>query len=341
MNSKPGRILLLCAGLALCGWLFRQVDPESVAEHFRKLGGWLPLVLVPYFGVYLSDTMGWRLSFGRRGPGPVGYLAMVRIRWCGESLNNLIPSAYVGGEALKVFLLRQRGVDAADSTAAAVVSKCIQTLAQILFVAGASIAFSHLLPPESPVRHGLRVVTVGSLAVAAGMLWIQAVGVFRVLMRAASWTGLTKRLTPERQARLRDIDATISGFYRSQPRWLLGSLLFYLGGWLGDTLEIWLFAALLGTPISWFQALSIEAFVGVAKIMGMFVPGAMGIQESGIVFLGRAAGLGEPLCVSYAVFRRLRELLFIAIGFSLLSLQGVTLGDLRRSSASKDQAPKN
>lgn len=341
MNSKLGRILLMGAGLAVCAWLFRQVDPRFIAEHFKKLGGYLPLVLIPYFGVYLSDTMGWRLSFGHRGPGSVGYLRMVQIRWCGESLNNLIPSAYVGGEALKVYLLRQLGVDAAASTAAAVVSKCVQTLAQILFVAGASIAFSHLLPPESPVRHGLQVVTVGSLAVAAGMLWIQAKGVFRVLMKAAAWTGLAKRLTPERQAKLREIDATISGFYRSQPRWLVGSLLFYLGGWLGDTLEIWLFAALLGTPISWLQALSIEAFVGVAKIMGMFIPGAMGIQESGIVFLGRAAGLGQPLCVSYAVFRRLRELLFIAVGFSLLSLHGVALGDLRKNASSKDLPPKN
>lgn len=330
MNSKLGRVLLMGAGLAVCAWLFRQVDPRSIAEHFKKLGGYLPLVLIPYFGVYLSDTMGWRLSFGRRGPGRVDYLRLVQIRWCGESLNNLIPSAYVGGEALKIFLLRQRGVNVAEATAAAVVSKCVQTLAQILFVAGASIAFSHLLPTDSPVRHGLRVVTVGSLAVAAGMLWIQATGVFRVLMKAGAWTGLAKRLTPERQSKLREIDATISGFYRSEPRWLIGSLLFYLGGWLGDTLEIWLFAALLGTPISWFQALSIEAFVGVAKILGMFIPGAMGIQESGIVFLGRAAGLGEPLCLSYAVFRRLRELLFIAVGFSLLSLQGVSLGDLRQ-----------
>ncbi len=324
-----GRLLLLAGGLGLCGWLLRQVDPRTVAEGFQKIGWLLPLALTPYLAVYVSDTLGWRFSFGSRGPAGVSFLNLFRIRWCGESLNNLVPSAYVGGEALKIFLLRKLGVGVREATAAAVVSKCVQTLAQILFIAGAALAFRSLLPDGSPVRSGLLTVTLGGLCVAIGMFFVQIAGVFGILIKLSSWTGLASKLTAERRKTLQQIDESIRTFYRTERLGFLGSIAGYLGGWLIDTLEIWLFAALMGSPITWIQALSIEAFVGVAKIMGMFVPGALGIQESGILFLGRAAGLTDPFCLTYAVFRRLRELLFIAAGWALFSLQGVSLSEVR------------
>jgi hypothetical protein len=89
-----------------------------------------------------------------------------------------------------------------------------------------------------------------------------------------------------------------------------------------DSVEIWLTAWLLGMPIHGFQALAVEAFVGVVKVVGMWVPGALGVQESGIVALVRLAGGADLLGATYALLRRVRELLFAAVGWGLFLAGG-------------------
>ena len=74
-----------------------------------------------------------------------------------------------------------------------------------------------------------------------------------------------------------------------------------------------------GGGASFFHsALAVEAFTSVAKVLGMWVPGALGVQESSIVMLGRLAGLPDPLSVTYALLRRAREILFALVGWLLL-----------------------
>jgi hypothetical protein len=71
-------------------------------------------------------------------------------------------------------------------------------------------------------------------------------------------------------------------------------------------------------PITWPQALCVEAFTGVAKAMGMWAPGSLGVQETGIVLLGRMAGLPDALSFTYALVRRAREVVFVLAGWALL-----------------------
>ncbi len=96
----------------------------------------------------------------------------------------------------------------------------------------------------------------------------------------------------------------------------------YFGGWMADTLEILLVSHLLGMPIDFSQALAVEAFISVAKALGIFVPGALGVQESGIVFLCYLFGLPPALGVSYAIIRRGREVVYAAIGGMFLYADG-------------------
>ena len=70
----------------------------------------------------------------------------------------------------------------------------------------------------------------------------------------------------------------------------------------------------------------------------MWVPGAVGVQEGGIVLLGRAVGLPEPFCLAYALLRRARELLFAAVGWGILGAGHVGLRQLRAGGAASAAA---
>ncbi len=322
------KLLFVAAGLTLFGWYLHNIGPEAVWAAIISLGVWAPFVLVPYLVVYVVDCLAWVQTLPNAGR-HISFWTLLRIRWCGESLNNLIPSGHVGGEAVKVLLLRGYGISAADGATAAVVSKSAQTLAQLLFIILASLLFAFSDRADAALRAALLLLcTVGFLAV-GGLFWVQTLGVFRMLISLADRLRIKSRRLEARRARLLEIDNMIIGFYRRDPRQFYRSTLFYFAGWALDAIEIYLVAHLLGIPVSWSQAIVVEAFTGIAKILGMWVPGSLGIQESGIILSGRIVGLPDTLCGAYAVIRRFRELIFAGIGMVLLyrspvSLKGAT-----------------
>jgi uncharacterized protein (TIRG00374 family) len=311
------RLFFLAAGLALFGWYISRTGVETVWRSLLSLGPWAPLVLVPYFLVYNLDCLAWAQILPRRAR-KIRFLTLLRIRWCGESLNNLVPSANVGGETLKVLLLRSHGIAASEGATSAIVSKSAQTLAQLSFVLLASCVFLSVLRTESAVRAGLLFICVVGCAGVAALFWVQSIGIFRLLIAFSEKLRLDFRFLERKKARLREIDRTIVAFYKQGPLRFYRASFLYLSGWILDTLEIYLVAHLLEMPISWSQALVVEAFTGVAKALGMWIPGSLGVQESGIVLMGRLAGLPDTLCAAYAVIRRARELIFAGTGMLLL-----------------------
>lgn len=323
------RAVVLVFGVALFAWFVRRAGPGEIWRTCLSLGWYAPLTLIPYGIVYMADTCGWRFAFVTRALSAVGFWTLYRVRWCGEAVNNVVPSAYVGGEAVKVYLLAKRGVDAGDSTASVIVGRSLQTLTQVIFIAMGSAAFIALAPAESGVRTALAIVLAGSVVAVIALFWLQTRGLFAMAFRALSQFGVSLASLESRAPKWRRVDELVMEFYRGERRRVIGSAGGYLCGWLLDTMDILLVSWLVGMPISWTQALAIEAFIGVSKVLGLFVPGAIGVQESGIALVCRLAGLPDALGLSYAIIRRGREVVYASIGWVLLyadeaSLKGIS-----------------
>ena len=311
------KILVALLGLALFGWFIQRAGPAEIARAFANLGWLAPVALLPFCLVYLLDTLGWYFAFGKAGVPRVGFRTLLRVRWAGESINSVLPSAYIGGEAAKVHLLHKRGVPRMDSASSVVAGKTAQFLAQVVFIAAGSIAGAGNLPPGSPARTGMLAMTALAIALVALLFWLQQRGMFRTLIAI-----LPIRALRSRADILRQLDERIFEFYRhDRPHFALSTAA-YLSGWLADSLEILFVSHLLGMPIDFTQALAVEAFISVAKGLGIFVPGALGVQESGIVFLCYVFGLPPALGISYAIIRRGREVVYAAIGGIFLYADG-------------------
>src|SRR5262249_16007607 len=96
---------------------------------------------------------------------------------------------------------------------------------------------------------------------------------------------------------------------------------------------------LVGMPLDWSQALAFEAFIGVAKGLGIFAPAALGVQESGIIFLFFLFGLPLSLAAPYAIIRRARDLTFPLIRGALLYIGEPVVGGLGQRVAREVEAP--
>lgn len=327
--SKLLRGLLLAAGLVVFGWFVHRAGPAEIWRTVSRLGWMAPLVLVPFAFVYAAESLGWRWAFGAHRAPKLPFRSLYRIRWCGEAVNNVVPSGTVGGEAVKVYLLHKRGVPPGDATASVIVGRTVQTLMQVTFIAMGAAAFLHVAPDRAGLKPTLVVILVLCVGLIGGMFWLQARGLFTTVLTWTRALGLRVQALESRGERLLRIDRQVLDFYRGERRHFALSAMAYLTGWLLDTTDLLLVAWLLGMPIDWLHALAIEAFIGVARLMAFVVPGGIGIQETGISLIAQLAGLPDALGLAYAIIRRGRDVTYAGLGWGMLWLEEAGLRRLR------------
>lgn len=323
--TKPVRLALLTAGLALFVWFIQRTGWEAIHQTFQTLG-WLGfLALIPYTIVFSIDTLGWRFTFGPTALRQVSYWTTWRVRLIGEAINNVIPTLYVGGEAAKVFLLKRQGVSKLTATSAAVRSKTAQSVAQSSFIALGALVTAVILPPEqATIKWIFAGIALAGFGVMGVLFRIQRHGMVNTLVRWIRKLGFTLDSATTHSAKIKELDEEIHHFYKRDRIHFQWCTATYFTGWIFDTVEIMVVTYLLGYEISWPQAFAIEAFIGVARGFNVLVPGALGIQDFSIVGLFALFGLNPEFGVQYAIARRGRDVIFAGLGWSLLSIGEVT-----------------
>ena len=147
------RFVLLFSGIALLGFLVWEIGPTVVASSFSQLSWRLLVVLCfPFLLMTLFDTLGWRFAFKRD---KVPFRKLLSVRLAGEAFNLTTPTASLGGEAVKAWLLRGH-VPFEESLPSVIIAKTTITIAQGLFMVVGITAAWATLPAGSPVLVGMR-----------------------------------------------------------------------------------------------------------------------------------------------------------------------------------------
>jgi uncharacterized membrane protein YbhN (UPF0104 family) len=129
------KFILFLAGIGLFAWLIKSAGPRALFHSFQQVGWPFLFLFLPYLLVYLFDAIGWQVAFHHR-PKELGFVRLFLVRTAGESLNNTLPSAYLGGEPVKALLLKRFHVDMAEAASSVIVAKTTMTIAQIMFILG-------------------------------------------------------------------------------------------------------------------------------------------------------------------------------------------------------------
>jgi putative membrane protein len=309
----------LLAGAGLLGLLLYYTGLEELLARLGQLGWSAPLVLVPFAVINVCTTIAWRWVFPARAAARVPLAHLYLVRMAGEAVNSITPTATVGGEPVKVQLLRPWGVGASDGMASVVIAKTTLTVAQIAFILiGLVLLFERLH------MRLVGVLWVGLLiVVAAGftllLVRLQSRGptttVWRWLRRIAPRARLLERLEPKAH----EIDERLADFYRMERGAALSSTLLNLLGWLLGALEVQLMMYLIGAPVSLGDALMVEALSQPIRATAILVPGALGTQEIGGTALCTFLGIAEADGAALWLLKRARETIFDAVGVLYLA----------------------
>ena len=319
------RFLLLGVGLLTLSFLVWHIGPGHIYEAVARFGpGALFVMLIPSVVMYVLEAYGWKIVLGPAAE-RISFGKILSIRTAGEVVNMTTPTAYIGGEPLKAYLLQRHHIPMVEGLASVVIAKTIMTIAQVLFILiGIALAFWTLGTAGSSLQMtaaGLFSAALLSCGIAAFVL-VQRRGLFTWLLETFRRLGFRSTFLETRAEKLRSLDRTILGFYAHHQSAFYASTGLYLLGWLAEAVEVFVIISFLGGPTSLLSAIAIGALSVLIKGGTFFIPGSIGAQDGGNLLLLKAFGYSDLTGMTFALLRRFRELVWILIGLACLAILG-------------------
>jgi uncharacterized membrane protein YbhN (UPF0104 family) len=308
--------LVLASGLILFCFLVARLGANNIFENLRMVGWGILLIIAAEILAFLANTLGWRVTFSRRGTVP-SFRQLLLARIAGDGVNYLTPTATMGGEFVRVRMLQ--GQASVPSIAASVmVAKLTQTVGLLVFVSSGLLLVLDELRLPSAVNRGISASLICFAVLMAGLLILQR---RRLLTPALDFA--VRRLRVSFLARLRtpiaQLDAEMARVHRESPfRIFLSSGIFALGFAYG-VIETYLILWLFGISVSLKLALAIEVLGVVVNNLTFFVPLRAGTQEAGKALAFAMLGLSAAQGLAAGVIYRIRELTWAFIGLAILA----------------------
>lgn len=300
-------------------WMVYHIGPGTFWSGMQKVGWGFALTCGAHLSGLLLDSVVLRASAGKPGR-KVPYLHFVRTSVSGHAVNEATPFGKVG-ELVKYALLdeRLRAADAAGALVATNIASFVVNCGLIATVA-----------PISLVAFGVGGVTaVVFVAVSAGFLIAGAVGLLILRRGLGQWPFAVMRKVGIGRFRIgkERVERWQKGWHKVEKAWqsataVPGAMIRIWGGMilsrLCNVLEAGLYLYFLGGDhivAGAFLSLASYQFSGWVFT---FVPMQAGMAEGSAYVMFSAVGLSPQLGVMVEIGRKVRKLVFIGLGVSVL-----------------------
>ena len=324
------KVFLLFVGLLTLVFIVWHIGPELIYDVAARLGPVALLVmLIPSIIMYVVEACGWKVTLGPSAK-DIPFWRVLAIKTAGEVVNMTTPAGYLGGEPLKAYLLAKYHVPSVEGFASVVIAKTTKTIAEVLFILlGVVLTFWTMSDDGLSGQKVLAAwLSVGLLLFGtAAFVFVQRRGLFMGVLEFLRKIGLKIRYLEAREDKLRSLDRMILEFYRHNRPALYSSIGLFFLSWMAEAVEVYVIIWYLGGPAMALPAISIAALSVFIKGTTFFIPGSLGAQDLGNLFLLQDFGYSEVAGVTFALLRRFRELVWIGTGLLCLALlRGRTAG---------------
>jgi conserved hypothetical protein/putative membrane protein len=302
-------------GAALFTFLLIRQGASQVAIAFAAAGWAIAAVVIYHFAVpVFLDALAWWVLFPNSDRLPLRRLLWMR--WIGESVSTLVPSAAVGGDIVRARLAAINGAPVPVAAGTVLVDLTLGVFVQAAFTVLGLVLLVEVTGQRNFVRPTLVGTLIGVVGI-AGFYFVQRRGMFRFLAR------IVARLanSPEWQSLVHSgetLDQTIRTLYARRRAitmccaWTIVSLIAGSG-------EIWIALYALNLHATFVNALILQSMVLTIRSAAFAVPGGLGVQEGGYLFVGNLLGIPGDAAFALSLIARVREL---AIGIpGLISWQ--------------------
>jgi len=255
--------------------------------------------VVPVF----LDAVAWWVLIPKSDRLPLRKL--VWMRWVGESVSTLVPSAAVGGDIVRARLAAINGVPLPIAAGSVLVDITLGVFTQAGFTVLGLALIVDVTGQKNFVGPTLLGTLIGILAV-AGFYFVQRLGMFRflglIVARLAN--------SPEWQSLVQSgetLDRTIRAIY-ARRRGVVLCCVATIVSLVGGSGEIWIALHALGLRATFVNAVILQSMVLTIRSVAFPVPGGLGVQEGGYLVVGNLLGIPGDAAFALSLIARVREL---------------------------------
>jgi putative membrane protein len=293
-------------GFVLVVYMIVDSGVGEVANAMLVVGWWLLPITIYHFVPLVLSALSWRELLPLASRPDIG--SIIWIRWIRESINSLLPVASVGGDIASARLAHLRGVSGAQAAASMVVDTTVGALTQLVFV----LAGITLLAVKPSEHAALKILWGLLIGVGVVLVALATFVLFQHKNMFAKTARLARSLLPVKWhshfvGSASAMDDAVVLAYRSGSAFWRANLL-RLVGWSAGAGEIWLVTQCLGQPLAVVDAFILESLCSGVRAVAFMVPGALGVQEGGLVLFGALFGLPAEIGLAISLSKRVREL---------------------------------
>ena len=326
MRKRLLSVLLGFFGFGLFGFVLYLAGPLDVLGEIAKLG-WKGFLAVSADVVLalLFWALSWKVLLSALG---------IRPRWMrlfgslasGFAVSYLTPSAYLGGEPVRVMLVGERKAPLTEITATVVVERILASISTILF---ASIGgfFVMVSPGISYFTKKVLLVSLGALLFFSLFLLWTFLRNYRLLSRA--FFGLAS-LFPKvaffhRAAeKIHAVEETAHRVLSRRPFYALLAFLFQSLAVFCNYMRPQMFFGV--GQNTWLSFPQLSLYFSINVIISSFfwiTPAGVGIAEGGRMAILGIVGIPSQRAVAFVLTFRFLELIFVGVGVGYLIHRGV------------------
>jgi uncharacterized protein (TIRG00374 family) len=302
------------AGVALLVTMVWQVGTTGVLESLRTIGPWIAPFLCLEGIPHLLHAAGWAACFP--GPkAPLRWWQIFLVRLAGSAINQVTPTAMVGGEVVRVLLL-EHTLPRAQAVAPVVIGKASVTMAQMIYLAIGTLYVMHQLPLSGEVQWLLG-LTIGLILLGLiGFVALQRYGMLSKLGYRLSAFKKTPATFLQFSQHLGTLDKALMTYYTTFRLRFVRSVLLHFIAFTFDGVKTYVLLRLLlkddAPPFS--RALMIAVAVAALDQMFFFIPGRLGTLEGIRFSVLSALGITQVYGLAFGLIARIEQLVWSGLG---------------------------
>ncbi|MCX6545239.1 MAG: lysylphosphatidylglycerol synthase transmembrane domain-containing protein [Acidobacteria bacterium] len=310
---------LTAVGLALLLYLIWRIGLAAVWENLTHFGWWLLLTCaLGTLWLFLQACAWWKIqdTFFER----VALSELFKVKIISDAFNLLLPSASMGGDAMRAFMIRTQ-VPLRVGVPAVLFDKTVEIAASVVFlITGLALGLVFLRLPQTLVIPA--VVSIAATIVGIVLLVVvQRRGVTSSLLKLGVFSPSAIAWITSKQSQFLAMDDNFRLLYSGGVSRAALPLLFHLSGRVIGALEFMIVLAVLGAPITLVQALFISTIVTVGNTVFFLLPGQWGVMESVHILVVQSLGYPPAVGLSLSIIRRIRRLALVGVALVLFAMR--------------------
>jgi putative ABC transport system permease protein len=326
--AKPSRakrsaawlqLVAFLLGALLLFYLIRAVGVDPIFSALSRVGFGFFFVVAANGSRHVLRTIAMRLSVDpehRR----FSFLQAFAARLGGESMSFLTFAGPLLGEATKVALLRKR-VPLVHGVPALVVDNLLYNLSVVLVIFGGAVLMLFAYPVPPVAREIL--IVIASVAflgmIAAAMATRKRVTLLTNLIDRLARRGFRPGFLRKRRHQIYRVELTVYGFYKRRRSAFFSMIALDLASHVTSVLEVFITLQMLGLVPRVSAAYIIESLTKVINFAFAFVPGTIGVYETGNGIILRTLGYTAATGVALAIVRKAAIIFWTVIGVFIIT----------------------